>query len=79
MSCSLNSMSARNESQKQFGSCDNKQTHARAQKVARMPFGATVGAAIVEAENSLETDYDMDLFNIVAVPDFNMEPWKTKA
>ncbi|CAL5381719.1 unnamed protein product [Camellia sinensis] len=53
---SLNSMSARNESQKQFGSYDNKQTHVRTQKVARMPSGATVDAAIVKAENSLETD-----------------------
>ncbi|KAL7207508.1 hypothetical protein ACSBR1_029456 [Camellia fascicularis] len=53
---SLNSMSVRNESQKQFGSYDNKQTHVRAQKAARTTSGATVGAAIVEAENSLETD-----------------------
>ncbi|CAL5330165.1 unnamed protein product [Camellia sinensis] len=67
MSCSLNSMSARNESQKQFGSYDNKQTHVRAQKAARMPSGATVGAAIVEAENSLETD------------DFNMGAMENKS
>ncbi|CAL5378696.1 unnamed protein product [Camellia sinensis] len=76
---SLNSMSARNESQKQFGSYDNKQTHVRAQKAARMPSGATVGAAIVEAENSLETDYDLDLFNIVAIPDFNMGAMENKS
>ncbi|KAI7980850.1 Puromycin-sensitive aminopeptidase [Camellia lanceoleosa] len=72
-------MSARNESQKQFGSYDNKQTHVRAQKAVRMPSGATVGAAIVEAENSLETDYDLDLFNIVAVPDFNMGAVENKS
>ncbi|CAL5349370.1 unnamed protein product [Camellia sinensis] len=53
---SPNSMSVRNGCQKQFGSYDNKQTHVRAQKAARTTSGATVGAAIVEAENSLETD-----------------------
>ncbi|CAL5380610.1 unnamed protein product [Camellia sinensis] len=44
-----------------------------------MPSGPTVGAAIVEAENSLEMDYDLDLFNIVAVLDFNMGAMENKS
>lgn len=35
---------------------EDKKTYIRAQKVARMDSGATIGAAIVEAENSLEIE-----------------------
>lgn len=41
---------------KRSGKSDDKLTHIRAQKVARLTSGATIGAAIVEAENSLEID-----------------------
>lgn len=41
---------------KQSGTSDDKHTHIRAQKVARSTSGATIGAAIVEAENCLEID-----------------------
>ncbi|CAA3012669.1 5 -3 exoribonuclease 3 [Olea europaea subsp. europaea] len=40
----------------QSGKFDNKQTYVRAQKTARVDSGATIGAAIVEAENSLEIE-----------------------
>lgn len=35
---------------------DDKQTYVRPVKAARLTSGATVGAAIVEAENSLEIE-----------------------
>ncbi|KAL3514752.1 hypothetical protein ACH5RR_027469 [Cinchona calisaya] len=41
---------------KQSGTSDDKQTHIRAKKVAHSTSGATIGAAIVEAENSLEIE-----------------------
>ncbi|CAI9786553.1 unnamed protein product [Fraxinus pennsylvanica] len=41
---------------KQSGKFDNKQTYARARKTACVDSGATIGAAIVEAENSLEIE-----------------------
>ncbi|KAL2512907.1 5'-3' exoribonuclease 3 [Abeliophyllum distichum] len=41
---------------KQSGKFDNKHAHTRAQKTARVDSGATIGAAIVEAENSLEIE-----------------------
>uniref|UniRef100_A0A5B7BCI5 5'-3' exoribonuclease n=1 Tax=Davidia involucrata TaxID=16924 RepID=A0A5B7BCI5_DAVIN len=41
---------------KQSGTSDGIGTHVRAKKVARFSSGATIGAAIVEAENSLETE-----------------------
>ncbi|KAI3464857.1 hypothetical protein Pfo_021520 [Paulownia fortunei] len=41
---------------KQSGTREDKNTYIRAQKVARVDSGATIGAAIVEAENSLEID-----------------------
>ncbi|KAF8377839.1 hypothetical protein HHK36_031224 [Tetracentron sinense] len=41
---------------KQSGKSDRKETYARAQKVARSSSGATIGAAIVEAENNLEIE-----------------------
>ncbi|KAI8027581.1 Puromycin-sensitive aminopeptidase [Camellia lanceoleosa] len=71
-------MSARNESQKQFGSYDNKQTHVRAQKAVRMP-SVLLALLLLKRENRLETDYDLDLFNIVAVPDFNMGAVENKS
>ncbi|KAF9620796.1 hypothetical protein IFM89_014733 [Coptis chinensis] len=37
---------------------NRKETHMRAKKVARYSSGATVGAAIVEAENSLESEVE---------------------
>lgn len=65
------SMSARNDYQrgqdtaglsgleiksKQSWATDARGTFARPQKVARLSSGATIGAAIVEAENSLEIE-----------------------
>lgn len=35
---------------------DDKRTYNRSQKVARSSSGATIGAAIVEAEKSLEIE-----------------------
>lgn len=35
---------------------DDEQTYFRARKSARLSSGATVGAAVVEAENSLEIE-----------------------
>lgn len=35
---------------------EDKQTYFRARKSARLASGATVGAAVVEAENSLEIE-----------------------
>ena len=50
------SMAVLNIQCKQPGKSDDKLTHIRAQKIARSTSGATIGAAIVEAENSLEID-----------------------
>ncbi|KAK6115243.1 hypothetical protein DH2020_007512 [Rehmannia glutinosa] len=41
---------------KQSGTVEDEKTYIRAQKVARVDSGATIGAAIVEAENSLENE-----------------------
>ncbi|CAK9148267.1 unnamed protein product [Ilex paraguariensis] len=41
---------------KRNGRSDNKGSHVRAQKVARFSSGSTMGAAIVEAETSLEIE-----------------------
>lgn len=41
---------------KQTGPPDDKRTYVRAQKIARSSSGATIGAAIVEAESSLDID-----------------------
>ncbi|KAK9270496.1 hypothetical protein L1049_026076 [Liquidambar formosana] len=41
---------------KQSGTSDGKGTSGRASKVARLSSGASIGAAIVEAENNLELD-----------------------
>lgn len=35
---------------------DDRKTYDRAEKVARVDYGATIGAAIVEAESSLESE-----------------------
>ncbi|KAL6493042.1 5'-3' exoribonuclease 3 [Orobanche gracilis] len=40
----------------QFGTMEDEKTSIRASKVARVDGGATIGAAIVEAESSLQTD-----------------------
>lgn len=40
---------------------DDDETSVRAHKVARYSSGATIGAAIVEAENSLEIDVGLPL------------------
>ena len=40
----------------QSETCDDKKTDLRARKSSRLSSGATVGAAIVEAENSLEIE-----------------------
>ena len=50
-------MSVLDKKTKQTGAHDSKSIHFRAQKVARISLeGTTVGAAIVEAENSLEME-----------------------
>lgn len=41
---------------KQSKTMEDKKTYERAQKVARVDLGANIGAAIVEAESSLEVE-----------------------
>ncbi|CAA0841185.1 5-3 exoribonuclease 3 [Striga hermonthica] len=41
---------------KRSGAIENEKTYSRASKVARLEGGATIGAAIVEAENDLENE-----------------------
>ncbi|KAL3505385.1 hypothetical protein ACH5RR_035226 [Cinchona calisaya] len=50
----ISSMSVMDSQCKQSGTSDNKQTYIRPQKVGRSISGATIGSAIVEAENCLE-------------------------
>lgn len=53
---STSSMSALGIQCKQTRISDDKRTHVRPEKIARLASGATVGAAIVEAENSLDIE-----------------------
>lgn len=50
------SLSALDIKCKGSGDLEDKQPYTRAQKVARLDSGATIGAAIVEAEKNLEVD-----------------------
>ncbi|KAL5847801.1 hypothetical protein ACOSQ3_011325 [Xanthoceras sorbifolium] len=49
-------LSSNNNTGKRSNTADVKRTYDRPHKVPRLSSGATIGAAIVEAENSLETE-----------------------
>ncbi|KAK2971467.1 hypothetical protein RJ640_020873 [Escallonia rubra] len=62
----------------QSGRSDDKQAYIRAKKVARVSSGATIGAAIVEAENDIEIEVRLPAFAEALYVRDNKEDLKIK-